>query len=335
MGYERFGDKYDIVLGGGFLSARSPGYLRSGALTYGDVQAVLPFENEIVLCSVKGRELSSKFINSSNSNYFVYLGEYGNSVKNNIDYNAIISVNKNILEEAKKCDEEYIKIDSQIIDKIKSEGFLLLGRIYCFEDTIAPQRLNAYVYEDVEKTRIWFDDSAIMNGKVWLDPTKSKATDYLSSVIKEVVSMGADCIYLDSVQFPESRPGAVPVYTSDDTTLNRNLVLMKFIEKAVNSTSGRPVILGCPLECADGGNTEKWGGTLFDTAANICSPVLAAPQNGNYISYIENSYLVLNNKALNNFSTVKIIPTIKNPVENSEFYENLASSEAQSYIIVP
>ncbi len=232
-------------------------------------------------------------------------------------------------------EEEYTKIDSQIIDKIKSEGFLLLGRIYCFEDTIAPQRLHAYVYENVEKTRIWFDDSAIMNGKVWLDPTSSKATNYLTSVINEVVTIGADCIYLDSVQFPESRPGAVPVYTSDDTTLNRNLVLMKFIEKAVSSTNGRPVILGCPLECADGGNTEKWGGTLFDTAAHICSPVLESPNNGNYISYIENSYLVLNNKALNNFSTVKVIPTIKNPIENTEFYEKLSSSKAQSYIIVP
>ncbi len=232
-------------------------------------------------------------------------------------------------------EEEYTKIDSQIIDKIKSEGFLLLGRIYCFEDTIAPQRLHAYVYENAEKTRIWFDNSAIMNGKVWLDPTSSKSTNYLTSVVKEVVAMGADCIYLDSVQFPESRPGAVPVYTSDDTTLNRNLVLMKFIEKAVSSTNGRPVILGCPLECADGGNTEKWGGTLFDTAAHICSPILESPNSGNYISYIENSYLVLNNKALNNFSTVKVIPTIKNPIENTEFYEKLSSSKAQSYIIVP
>lgn len=87
-GFERFGDKYDIVLGGGFLSVRSPGYLRAGTITYGDIQAVLPFENEIVLCSIKGRELSSKFINSSNSNYFIYCGDYGNGIKNNIDYNA-------------------------------------------------------------------------------------------------------------------------------------------------------------------------------------------------------------------------------------------------------
>ncbi len=231
--------------------------------------------------------------------------------------------------------ETYTEIDSQIIEKIKDEGFLILGRIYCFEDTIAPQRLNAYVYEDAEKTRIWFDDSPIMNGKVWLDPTNSKSTNYLSSVIKEVVALGVDCIYLDSVQFPKSRPGAIPVYSSNDTTLNRNTVLMKFIEKAVSAANGRPVILGCPLECADGGDTEKWGGTLFDTAAHICSPVLESPSNENFIEFIENSYFVFNDKAKNNFSTVKVIPTIKNPVENIDFYEKIATSKAQSYIIVP
>lgn len=230
---------------------------------------------------------------------------------------------------------EYNEIDKSVINKIKAEGFLVLGRIYCFEDTYAPQRLNAYIYEDVEKTRIWFDDSAIMGGRVWLDPTNPRSSDYIFSVITEVTALGVDCIYLDSVQFPESRVGATPVYTSDDTTLNRNLVLMQFIEDAVRFAGGRPLILGMPIECADGGNMEKWGGTLFDTSAHICSPILENPSNGNYIEFIENSYVVYNDKAQNNFSTVKVIPTIKNQVENPEFYEILSSSKAESYIIVP
>ena len=86
-GNARWGDKYDIALGGGFMTVRSPGYLRSGTLTYADLESVLPFDNKIVLCSIKGRELSTKFINTSNSNYFVYCGEYGQSIKNNINYN--------------------------------------------------------------------------------------------------------------------------------------------------------------------------------------------------------------------------------------------------------
>ena len=87
-GNERWGDKYDITLGGGFMTVRSPGYLRQGTLTYADLESVLPFDNKIVLCSIKGRELDYKFINTNNSNYFVYCGEYGQSIKANIDYNA-------------------------------------------------------------------------------------------------------------------------------------------------------------------------------------------------------------------------------------------------------
>ena len=87
-GNERWGDKYDIVLGGGFMSVRSPGYLHTGDITYADLQAILPFDNEIVLCSVKGRDLLNKFINTNNSSYSIYYGDYGNSIKGDIDYNA-------------------------------------------------------------------------------------------------------------------------------------------------------------------------------------------------------------------------------------------------------
>jgi hypothetical protein len=80
---------------------------------------------------------------------------------------------------------------------------------------------------------------------------------------------------------------------------------------------------------------EKWGGTLFDTAAHISSPLLEIPEEGDYVKYIEDSYVTFNNKTKNHFSTVKVIPTIRNYVENVEFYENLASSKAESYIIIP
>lgn len=88
FGVEQWGDQYDIVLGGGFLSVRSPGYLPAGEVTYSQLQAVFPFDNRIVLCSVKGRDLSSKFFYTSNSNYFIYYDDYGASVKKNLDPNA-------------------------------------------------------------------------------------------------------------------------------------------------------------------------------------------------------------------------------------------------------
>lgn len=226
-------------------------------------------------------------------------------------------------------------IDSVIIEKIKSEGFILIGNIYCFEDTVAPQRLGAYIYEDAEKTKIWFDAPAVNGGRVWLDPVNSRATKYLCSVIEEVSDLGADCICLQSVEFPEARKGAMPVYSEDDTSLNRNLILMQFIENAVKSAGDRPVVLSMPLLCATDGNAEKWGGSLFDTAAPVCSPILNPPENSSYIEFIENNYIVLNDKAKNNFSTIKVIPTVKNQPEDPDFYKNLSTSKAQSYIIIP
>ena len=70
-GVAAWGDRYDIVLGGGFMSIRSPGYLSVGQVTYGDLQALFPFDNDLVLCSVKGSDLLNKFINTSNDNYFI------------------------------------------------------------------------------------------------------------------------------------------------------------------------------------------------------------------------------------------------------------------------
>lgn len=226
-------------------------------------------------------------------------------------------------------------IDDFIISKIKSEGFIIIGNLYCFEDTIAPQRLGAYVYEDIEKTKIWFDAPAISDGRVWLDPTNGRATNYLCSIINEITALGVDCVYLQSVEFPQARETAKPIYTEDDTTLNRNLILMQFIENAVKSANGRPVILGMPLECAIDGDMEKWGGNLFDTAAPVCSPLLTPSGDSDYIEFIENNYIVMNDKAKNNFSTIKVIPTVKNQPENTDFYKNLSESTAESYIILP
>ena len=87
-GIKRWGDKYDIALGGGFISVRSPYDLAAGEVKYSDLNSLLPFDNQLVLCSIKGRDLKNKFFETSNSNYYIAYGDYGASIRNNIDYNA-------------------------------------------------------------------------------------------------------------------------------------------------------------------------------------------------------------------------------------------------------
>ncbi len=86
-GQEQWGEAYDIVLGGGFISVRNPWYLAKGDVTYGALQSLFPFDNQIVLCSVSGASLRENFLETNNSNYFIYYEDYGQQVKNDLDPN--------------------------------------------------------------------------------------------------------------------------------------------------------------------------------------------------------------------------------------------------------
>ncbi len=86
-GFSEWGSKYDIVLGGGFMSIRSPYNLAYGDVTYAELQSLFPFDNQLTLCSIKGRDLKSNFL-EKRERYYTYLGDYGNSIKESIDPNA-------------------------------------------------------------------------------------------------------------------------------------------------------------------------------------------------------------------------------------------------------
>lgn len=76
LGLSTWGEAYPITLGGGFLSCRSPYHLAAGEVKYADLQAIFPFDNDIVLCSVRGEDLLRKFINTSNDRYHIS-GQWG------------------------------------------------------------------------------------------------------------------------------------------------------------------------------------------------------------------------------------------------------------------
>ena len=81
---EELWSDYDIVLGGGYMSVRSPYELASGTVKYSDLYTLFPFNNELVLCSISGANLKSRFLETNNSNYFIGLTDYGKSIQNNI-----------------------------------------------------------------------------------------------------------------------------------------------------------------------------------------------------------------------------------------------------------
>lgn len=87
-GIEKWGEDYDIALGGGYISVRSPYNLDAGEVTYSELQTLLPFDNRLVLCTIQGKYLSSRFFGTNSSDYFIHYEAYGSSIKNNVDSNA-------------------------------------------------------------------------------------------------------------------------------------------------------------------------------------------------------------------------------------------------------
>jgi 2',3'-cyclic-nucleotide 2'-phosphodiesterase/3'-nucleotidase len=84
-GQSQYGDRYNIVLGGGYIKLRSPYNLNAGHIKYSDVHTIFPFDNVMTLCSVSGYYLKQNFINTENESYRVFYTEYGESIKNKIE----------------------------------------------------------------------------------------------------------------------------------------------------------------------------------------------------------------------------------------------------------
>ena len=83
-GVKKWGNQYDVVLGGGFISVRSPYKMPVGDVKYELLQTLYPFDNDVVLCSIKGSDLLSYFINSKNEHYYT---KYASGLKEAIAAN--------------------------------------------------------------------------------------------------------------------------------------------------------------------------------------------------------------------------------------------------------
>ena len=84
-GVEIWGQDYDIVLGGGFMSCRDNG-LSAGNITYAQIFKNLPFDNALVLCRAKGSTVKKNFINSTNANYYTYYTANPSSINDSSYY---------------------------------------------------------------------------------------------------------------------------------------------------------------------------------------------------------------------------------------------------------
>ena len=114
-GIEKWGDQYEIALGGGFISVRSPYNLEAGDVKYQNLQSLFPFDNELVLCSIDGRDLLSYFIESNNDNYFTkYKSGLKESINPNGTYYIVIDTYTSTYKYAPKSLKEVARYDGGV-----------------------------------------------------------------------------------------------------------------------------------------------------------------------------------------------------------------------------
>lgn len=146
-GLEKWGNDYDIFLGGGYISVRDPKMFSAGDLYYKDIFGVLTFDNPITLCSVSGANLLSKFVNTTNTNYFIAYSEYGADNADSIDESATY----------------YIIVDTYSA-YYKNNGLTVIDtydeNIYA-RDLVAEYLEGAYppvIDDETEEETVYFDD---------------------------------------------------------------------------------------------------------------------------------------------------------------------------------
>ena len=125
-GLSKWSSSYNIYLGGGYVKTRSPYNLSAGDVTYADLLALYPFNNHLVLCSISGYNLNYKFVNTSNSDYYISLSSYGQA-------NSYINYS----------DTYYVVVDTYTSD-YASNGLTVIER-FTEDDFFARDMLASYI----------------------------------------------------------------------------------------------------------------------------------------------------------------------------------------------
>ncbi len=202
-GMERWGKDYDIVLGGGFFQARSPYNLKSGEIRYSDVQSIFPFDNPLMLCKISGYYLKKQFLETTNSNYYIHCGSYGESIRGSIDSNATyyIIVDSYTAQYAPNHATEIARYDAKTFTRDLIAKYIEDGGM----------RLNGATIKYTSYSEIYAIGKALSPG----------ATSAQSYYVKGVITKVESATYNGNITIKDESGATLYVYRTQDTNGNR------------------------------------------------------------------------------------------------------------------
>ena len=233
-----------------------------------------------------------------------------------------------------------------LISQLKSEGYKIIARVYCFEDTLAASKLkNAAVTLEDKKT-VWLDASAQRDGNPWLNPYSDVAQNYIISIIEESIDVGADVVMLCSANFPDSDRLDSAVFIGEkDSGESRNAVLHSFVDDAAERCGNVPLAFMLTCDSALNGNDTLYEGSMFDSGALFDAVDFRVSEIGSQVKiedktfkkdeinegfYIGRAVPILKDKLENNYSTKAMLPI----VTDDEHIEMLEKLGINNYIFI-
>ncbi len=234
---------------------------------------------------------------------------------------------------------------NSVISRLKADGYKIIARISCFEDTLAPSMLVSAAVSEADGS-VWLDRSAQDNGNPWLNPYSQTAREYLLGIIAESVSLGADAVLLDSVCFPDSDRLDAAVFKGEEASIeSRNSVLHSFVKNAAEICGEVPVIVGLDADSALNGSQKLYDGGMFDSDAKynavdlrfesvkgtvVIGERIVEKQELNENTLIQLSIPILNEKLEDNYSTKGIIAVVDDEI----YIATLENMGVENYIII-
>jgi hypothetical protein len=133
------------------------------------------------------------------------------------------------------------------VERLKSEGVIVIGRIVCFKDDTMVQGKPELAIRDEEGNVLGFDGEG---GASFLDPYKKENWYYFIDLAKEVIEMGVDEIQFDYVRFPTGAAtgGNYPYFGAEENLPTRAQAINRFLETArIEIEDGLGIPVGADL----------------------------------------------------------------------------------------
>ena len=168
----------------------------------------------------------------------------------------------------------------KVIKKCHDNGVRVIGRVVCFNDSLAAEHFPKRAITDASGNVVRFSNEG---NNPFLSPYNSENWDYLIDIALEGVEHGVDEIQFDYVRFPagSTKNKAKPYYGEEGQTPTKAEAVNRFLQEArirIQDTYGIPVsadIFGIVLTSElDAGIIGQDFGTLGMTGVDSCCPML-------------------------------------------------------------